>query len=83
MKSVKKKKRKSKPSKKYRPLDPVMSFYSPSTPLGAISEKYYSELEQYIHKNVHRFGDPKSEKVDEFQKLVFMKYMHSLAHPPG
>ena len=67
--------------------DPALSKLSPSRHLGATSEKFYSELSEYIKSNpdalLKREASAGDKKVlaDSFEALMQLKYVHSLVEP--
>lgn len=76
---------------------PTLSQHSPSTTLGAVSDKYAAEVEKYIATNPHRLLRTKKKHraewpefaqktdnlmtVDHFRSLMYMRYMRSLVDP--
>lgn len=74
------------------PPNPVMAEYSPSSHLGAVSEKFYREVESYLKKNPDGYivkkpskRPPPPGKVEvqrqHFQDFMYLKYMKSLVDP--
>ncbi|KAJ2998867.1 hypothetical protein HDV02_003977 [Globomyces sp. JEL0801] len=72
--------------------DPVLSLYSPSKNIGAVSEKFQSGLDKYIESNRSKLlKDKKSPARSEwsgtqiskssFKTLMHLKYMHALVEP--
>lgn len=75
---------------------PVLSRYSPSTTLGAVSERYAAAVEKYIADNPHRLLKTKKKtradwpahirtdelmSVEHFRSLMYMRYMRSIVDP--
>ncbi|KWU44120.1 DNA-directed RNA polymerase [Rhodotorula sp. JG-1b] len=76
---------------------PILSFASPSTISGAISERYARAIEDYIKNPKQRLLRPKKKRdmadwpahirredlvtVDHFRSLMNMRYMRSLVEP--
>eukprot|EP00792_Barthelona_sp_PAP020_P007080 TRINITY_DN3101_c1_g5_i2.p1 TRINITY_DN3101_c1_g5~~TRINITY_DN3101_c1_g5_i2.p1 ORF type:complete len:1531 (+),score=458.12 TRINITY_DN3101_c1_g5_i2:3277-7869(+) len=60
--------------------DPVLSLYSPSGHIGAVSEKFFLKMTDYLNKNedkLSRFG----VSVRQVRTLLYVKYLTSLADP--
>ena len=76
--------------------DPVLSLYSPSQYVGAVSDKFINELTSYIEKNPSKLLLPRKTSKDEFGRskwskdpipakhfktLMDIKYMKALVDP--
>jgi DNA-directed RNA polymerase I subunit RPA1 len=89
--SVKKYIKKSK--KEHSKGDPVLSVFSPSRYIGAVSEKFEKNLTEYIEKNPSKLIKQKNIELprpgwsddfisaSKFKGLMHLKYMHSLVEP--
>lgn len=84
MKKVQKHTKKHPESDKY---EPVLSVYNPSKYLGAVSERFQAQLDEFVEANAHLFHDKKSGKSDsgvtkrKFKSLMQLKYMQSVVNP--
>ncbi|KAJ3269980.1 hypothetical protein HDV01_000743 [Terramyces sp. JEL0728] len=71
--------------------DPILSLFSPSRFIGAVSEAFKSKLDDYIKKNPSKLiaGSNSDRQTwscpliepDRFKMLMNLKYMHSLVEP--
>ena len=65
-----------KAAKKPAKYEPVLTRYSPTVYLGAVSERFWLDLETFLSKNKSMVED-----ADKFRALMWLKYMKSLAEP--
>ena len=71
----------SKAIKNTEKYDPVNSVYSPANNLGAVSEKYYKMIDDYIKEDkLHYFRDGKIDP-ELFKVVMLVKYNKSLINP--
>ena len=63
--------------------DPVLSVYNPAKCLGAVSEKFLEQLDDFVRAENALFAKHSHEGVTErkFRALMQLKYMRSLVHP--
>ncbi|KAI8915720.1 hypothetical protein EDD86DRAFT_185781 [Gorgonomyces haynaldii] len=76
--------------------DPILSVFTPSRYMGAVSEKFRDELNQFTAKNASKLLLPRKTKEEEagrpgwsgpmipersFQALMHLKYMKALVEP--
>lgn len=66
----------AKASKKPNKYPPTTANYSPHTHLGAVSEKYYQKLEEYINSN-----NMERDLANMLRKIMWKKFMRAQVDP--
>ena len=61
--------------------DPVLSRYFPSEKIGVMSEKFYSELKEYMDTDPDRFFATKQVNRKKFHGLMCLRYARALVDP--
>ena len=61
--------------------DPVLSRYFPSEKIGVMSEKFYSELKDYMDKDPDHFFESKQVNRKQFHGLMCLRYARALVDP--
>lgn len=59
--------------------DPIISVYNPAKYLGAVSERFQANLDQFVSEHKDLFKGKVSK--DKFKALMQLKYMRSLVNP--
>ncbi|CAG8448743.1 13571_t:CDS:10 [Ambispora leptoticha] len=63
--------------------DPVLSVFTPSRNIGSVSEKFESDLTEYVKKNKRELKSRWKKKISkgDFGALMYLRYLHSLVEP--
>ena len=68
--------------KKPEKYEPTLAKFNPGRHLGAVSEKFYADLQDYITKDPDSiFGENSRPSEDTFEALMQLKYISSLVEP--